>query len=95
MNLSQKWKQFEAELIRMSQYKYPYLICEFPIEYIDIFPDKSGIPASKLDQIRMPGWVIKKRLLENCSKYNINTIFCHDAEEAQQKVIGIIEEICK
>jgi len=92
MNLSQKWKQFEAELIRMSKYKYPYLVCEFPLEYIDIFPVKSGIPTNRFSKIRMPGWVIKKKLLENCAKYNIKLVFCNNPEEAQQKIIGILQE---
>lgn len=93
MNLSQKWKQFEAELIRMSEYKHAYLICEFPLHYLDCFPDKSGIPQNKISIIRMPGWVIKKKLLENCDKYNIKPIFCISPEDAEQKVIGILDAI--
>ncbi len=93
INFGQKWKQFEAEFIRMSEYKHAYLICEFPLENIDVFPDKSGIPKNKLSSIRMPGWVIKKKLFENCSKYNIKPLFFHDSQQAQQGIIEILNSI--
>lgn len=91
INFGSKWKQFEAEFVRMSKYKHSYLICEFPIDYLDIFPDKSGIPKNKINKIRMPGWLIKKKLFENCEKYNIKPLFFNNSEEAQLGVIEILK----
>lgn len=92
-NFGSKWKNFELELIRMSEYEHAYLICEFPIEHLDVFPDKSGIPKNKLSSIRMPGWVIKKKLFDNCYKYNIKPLFFHDSQQAQQGIIEILNNI--
>lgn len=93
INFGQKWKQFEREFIRMSEYKHAYLICEFPLEYLDCFPQNSGIPSNKLSQIRMPGWIIKKRLFENCDKYNVKPLFFNSSQEAQQGIIEILNNI--
>lgn len=93
INFGQKWKQFEAEFVRMSQYKHPYLICEFPIDHLDIFPDKSGIPNSVLKLVRMPGWLIKKKLFESCSKYNVKPLFFNSSQEAQNGVMEILNNL--
>ena len=92
MNLGSKWKNFEKELIRMSDYKHSYLILEFPIDYLDIFPEKSGLPKNKLSFVRMNSGFIKKRLFESCSKYNIKCLFFNNSQEAQNYVV---EEIIK
>jgi ERCC4-type nuclease len=93
INLGKKWKQFEAELERMSHFEKPYLICEFPIEHLDIFPAKSGIPKSQFNQLRMSGKFIKKRLFESCVKYNIEVLFFNSKEEAVEQVYEIIKQV--
>lgn len=93
-NLGAKWKPFERELIRMSTYKYSFLICEFPMEYLDCFPEKSGIPKHKLSSVRMNSGFIKKRLFESCSKYNITPLFFNSSQEAQAHVVEIIHSLC-
>lgn len=89
-NLGHKWKQFEREFIRMKEYKHAYLICEFPREYLDIFPDKSGIPRNQLPFVRMNSNFIKARLFGSCDKYNITPLFFNNSEEAQQHVVELI-----
>lgn len=91
INLGKKWKQFESELQRMSYFENPYLICEFPIDYLDIFPYKSGIPKDKFKSLRMSGKFIKKRLFESCVKYKIEVLFFNSKEEAVEKVYEIIK----
>lgn len=93
-NLGKKWKQFESEMKRMSSFKHAYLICEFPIDYLDIFPDKSGIPQNQIKQVRMNPGFLKMRLFQNCAKYNITPLFFSNATEAQKAVVGIIKELC-
>lgn len=94
INLGQKWKQFEAEMQRMSEFKHSYLICEFPIDYIDIFPEKSGIPDRYLKKIRMNSSFLKMRLFQNCKKYNIEPLFFNNSEEAKIAVVDIIKNLC-
>lgn len=89
-NLGKKWKQFEKEFQRMSSYKNAYLICEFPVEYLDIFPEKSGIPKKSLGSVRMNPGFIKSRLFSNCNKYNIIPLFFNNHEDALNAVVEII-----
>lgn len=93
LNLGKKWKQFEAEMQRMQdEFVRPYIICEFPEEYIDIFPVNSGIPKNIWKTVRMSGAFIKKRLFESCDKYGIELLFFSNGIEAQQAVFEIIHE---
>ena len=94
-NLGKKWKPFERELIRMSKFKHAYIICEFPIDYLDVFPDKSGIPKNKLSSVRMNSGFLKKRLFESCSKYNIKCLFFNNSQDAQKHVVEIINSHVK
>lgn len=91
INLGSKWKQFEREMQRMSTFKYAYIICEFPIEHLDIFPEKSGIARDKIHKIRMNSSFLKMRLFSNCNKYNITPLFFNNATEAQNGVIEILK----
>lgn len=92
LNLGKKWKQFHAEMQRMKDFKKSYLICEFPIEYLDTFPENSGIPKSQMPYVRMNANFMKSRLFQNCKKYNIEVLFFNSAEDAQNKVVEIINE---
>lgn len=90
INLGSKWSSFEKELKKMKDYKYSYIICEFPFAYFDCFPEKSGIPDNKFNKIRMNGSFMKSRLFNEAKKYNINVLFFENAQMAQSAVIDII-----
>lgn len=93
MNLGLKWKQFESELIRMSEdYVCPHIICEFPESDIDIFPVNSTIPKSRWKYLRMSPAFIKRRLYDSCEKYNIQLLFFDNPKQAEQEVFNIINE---
>ena len=93
LNLGKKWKQFEDEMKRMNaEFACPYIICEFPMEYIDTFPVHSTIPKSKWKFLRMSGNFIRSRLFTNCEKYGIQLLFFNSSEEAQREVFNIINE---
>lgn len=92
INLGSKWKQFSAELDRMIDFKYKYIICEFPEHYIDTFPKNSGIPHKKWRYLKMRGRFIKSRLYTECDKRGIKIFFCPTKEEAEQKAIDLLLE---
>ena len=64
MNLGKKRKTFEAEIERMSHFRWAYIICEFSIDDLMMFPERSGIPQSKWRFIRMNGKFMWKKLRE-------------------------------
>lgn len=92
INLGIKWKTFEKELIRMQDITHKYIICEFPEYYLDIFPEKSGIPDNLLSKIRMNPSFLKSRLYDSTIKYNIELIFSSNKEDAERRVFEILKE---
>jgi hypothetical protein len=92
INLGTKWRQFEAEMIRMSEYTCPYIICEFPISHMDTFPVNSGIPEKEWPYLRMHPNFLKSRLYKSCEKYGIQLLFFNSSEEALSEVVNIINE---
>lgn len=98
-NLGIKYEQFRAELERMVEYKYRYVICEFTLDDIYAFPANSGIPRTKWGKLRMNGRFIAKRFMELCEEFGVEIIFCRNKEEAEQRALMVIlqhvEEINK
>ncbi len=92
INLGKKWKQFHAELERMSHYKWPYIICEFSFDNLTTFPVNSGIPEKHWKYLRMSPNFLKKRLYESCDKYGIQLLFFNSSQEALREVVNIIHE---
>ena len=55
MNLGKKRKAFEAEIVRMSKFRWKYVIMEFSIDDLMNFPENSGIPKKQRQYVRMNG----------------------------------------
>lgn len=93
LNLGRLAKQFEAELQRMQEFRFSYLICEFSSDDLAIFPKKSGIPKRMWKSLRMNGIFMLKRLNDWCEKYGVELIFCNNRTEAEKVASDIINEI--
>lgn len=57
-------KRFHRELDRMDKFEHAYLILEFQIEDIVLFPEGSGIPRSKWPKLRMTPQLMMCKLHE-------------------------------
>lgn len=92
INLGSKREQFFRELKSLSQVEYPYLICEFPREYIDMFPVNSGIPRKLWPKIRMnTGFILSS--INQIENLGINIIFTSSKEEANIYAYKIMKEV--
>jgi len=91
INLGFKWKQFNNELLRMCLMPHKLILCEFPEEYLDFFPNKSGIPKDKWDTLKMSAGFLKKRFLTIPETYGVDIIFCPSKEQAEQIAIDFLE----
>jgi hypothetical protein len=92
INLGFKWKQFSSELLRMCLFSHKIIIMEFPEEYLDYFPKKSGIPENKWSKIRMSPGFLKKQLYSIKDTYGIDIIFCPTKEQAEEQAYKFLEE---
>ena len=93
LNLGKKRKTFEAERERMTSFRWPYIICEFSLDDLMMFPKNSGIPRPKWKFLRMNGKFMWKKLSEYADEHGINVLFCNNREESQERVMRIFDEI--
>lgn len=71
--------RFERELEQLNTYERAFIVCEFPLSYLDTFPACSGIPQSKWRFLRIKAKFLRKRVHELQEKYpNIEWVFCDD-----------------
>jgi hypothetical protein len=95
MNLGRKSKQFQEELRRLKLYPHRYLICEFPLDYIMMFPKKSGIPKTQWKYIRMHGKFMYARLMDWIETYDITPYFCENRAAAERKALEVLLGVYK
>lgn len=85
--------RFEKELIRMSKFKYKFLILEFDYYHIDIYPEGSDIPKYKWKKIKIRGPFIMKKLSEIATKYGIHVIACSNSTYANHIAINLMKRV--
>jgi len=87
-------KRFWKELERTRDYSYSFLICEFDMYDIDIYPEGSGIPRRMFPKIKVRRNFILSKLVEIQTKYNIFVNLCgSDVEIAKQITFSIMRNI--
>lgn len=85
------YRRFDAEMERSGSAR-KVLICEFPREYLDIFPEKSGIPKSRLKFVRINAGFLRKRLHQIIEKYGVEVYFASSIGEAEELALSILKE---
>jgi hypothetical protein len=92
-NLGKKRKAFDAEIERMSKFRWKYIICEFSIDDLMNFPENSGIPEKQLKYVRMNGKFMWRKLCEYQENFGVQVVFCDDKISAQERVLMIFDEV--
>lgn len=91
INLGSKWKTFSKELERMQGFRFKYIVCEFPYQYIETFPISSSIPQNKLRFVRISANYLKSKINKIQEDYGIEFIFTRNEFEAQEKAMELME----
>ena len=60
-------ERFEKELIRLEEFRHPFMICEFTLDDVHCFPATSGIPRKIWHKIKMTS----KQMLSTLCRYQI------------------------
>jgi ERCC4-type nuclease len=89
--------RFERELERMLEYKYRYVVLEFDMPSMLIFPKNCGIPAFKQKFMKMTGYAVLAKMFEFQIKYNVQFIHAGFAgkDVATSIFKRVIENECK
>lgn len=78
-------KRFERELQRMVDYRFRYVICEFPYKEVVAYPQTAKLPKHIKDKIRVKGRFLTKELGRLSEEYETEFIFCDNRYEAKSK----------
>jgi len=86
-------KRFVNELERMAEFKYRFMIFEFSLTDVLIYPEGSEIPQHKRKYIRISPNFILKKLSEYMVNYNINIIFGDTPKNAEKAAMAIMRRV--
>lgn len=93
MNIGSDWVRFKAELERTRSFKYKYILCEFPEEYLSEFPKYSTIPKYKWKYLRVKSGFLKKQINYIADEYEILFVFCQNVNDAAKQLIYIMDNV--
>lgn len=86
-------KRFEDVLERMTAYKYTYMIFEFSLTDVLMYPQGSEIPRHKWKYIRISPNFILKKLSEYMVNYNIKIIFGDSPKNAEKIAMALMRRV--
>jgi ERCC4-type nuclease len=85
--------RFKDVIMRMSQLKYSFLLLEFDLEDVLIYPIGSTVPKKMWDKIKISPAFLLKHIIELQINHNIKVIFCGDATNAQKMAEHILKKV--
>lgn len=85
--------RFKDVIIRMSGLKYSFLLLEFDLEDILIYPIGSTVPKRMWDKIKISPTFLLKNILELQLNHNIIVYFCGSSSNAEKMAEYIFKKI--
>jgi len=100
-NIGKQRVRFEAEMKRMQQFRWAYIICEFSLDELMGYPknlppierEDGTLSTSYIKKRRMNGPYMWKKLQEYQENHGVKTILCGNRYDAEEKAIGIFDEV--
>lgn len=85
--------RFKDLIFRMSDIKYCFLLLEFDLEDLLVYPIGSTVPKKMWDKIKVGPPFLIKNILELQINHNIIVYFCGDAHNAEKMAEYILKKI--
>lgn len=85
--------RFQDVVMRMSQLKYSFLLLEFSLHDILIYPVGSTVPKKMWDKIKITPAFLMKHILELQLQHNIKVYFCGNSSNAEKMAEFILKKI--
>lgn len=92
-NIGKYKTRFKAEMRRIEQIKYRYIICEFSLQDILDYPKNSNIPKSRRENMVITGKYVLKCLIEYQLEHGVQVVFCENAENAAAFARSLMKRI--
>lgn len=90
-----RWPLFRAELERLEEFRWPYLVLEFSLAELYRFPHGSSIPRSRQRSMRVRGPCLLRLLLNLQMQYRTQVVFAGDAAHARTFVTSLFKRVCE
>jgi hypothetical protein len=85
--------RFKDVVMRLSQFKYSFLLLEFDLEDLLVYPERSTVPKRMWDKVKITPAFLIKHILELQLNHNIKVIFCGNATSAEKIAEFILKKI--
>lgn len=85
--------RFKDVIMRMSNMKYAFLLLEFNVEDLLIYPVGSTVPKKMWDKIKISPAFLIKNIIDLELSHNIKVFFCGDAVNAEKLAEMILKKI--
>jgi ERCC4-type nuclease len=85
--------RFKDVVMRMSQLKYSFLLLEFDLEDLLVYPIGSTVPKRMWDKIKISPAFLLKNIIELQINHNIIVYFCGDSSNAEKMAEYILKKI--
>ena len=102
-NCGKKKKQFDAEILRMQEYTFKYIICEFSMSDIIDYPrsifseymwhTQEDFCAKEIANRKITGKYLLRTLMEYQAWYGVHVLFCDNATNAQKVTESIFKRL--
>lgn len=86
-------KRFKDVIDRMTKIPHSFLLCEFDLEDVLIYPVGSNVPKRMWDKLKISPKFILKHLIELQILNNLKVVFCGDASNAEKMALSIMRKI--
>ena len=93
VNLGADKARFMAEIERMKDFPYKYLLLECSMNDVLVFPDRSSVPVSRRSQVRVRGPYLFKMLTDIQTKHGIPVLFCGDKKHGQIMCNNLLKRV--
>ena len=85
--------RFKDVVMRLSQFKYSFLLLEFDLEDLLIYPIGSTVPKRMWDKVKITPSFLIKNIIELQLNHNIKVMFCGSASNAEKIAEFIFKKI--
>lgn len=85
--------RFKDVIMRMEQLKYSFLLLEFDLEDLLIYPIGSTVPKKMWDKVKITPSFLIKNIMELQLNHNIKVMFCGNSSSASKMAEFIMKKI--
>ena len=85
--------RFKDAIARLAQHKYSFLLLEFDIQDVLVYPIGSSLPKKLWDKVKISPAFLMKHILEWQLVHNIKVMFCGSPSDAEKTAEYIFKKI--